>query len=179
MTIFCVRAGCNIWMVSYTSKHALRCFSGKPFVHIHVQLYLRHITWKLQVICGRSAYQTTVILLDTFFVWFRVAWEIWLESYGHRQALFVHWYNIVCVTASMYIHCYFVRYYSWQQNLRTLWLHTTPQTTALLLTLATYTVVFFQLIVYANIKITISGTYYHTPLQVRCQVAKKGNINQG
>ena len=33
--------------------------------------------------------------------------------------------------------------------------------------------VFFQLIVYANIKITVRGMYYRTSLQVCCQAAKK------
>ena len=68
MSIFCVRAGCEIWLTSYASKHTSESLSDKSFVHI--QLCLRHITWKLHVIRGRSAYWTTPILLDTFFVWF-------------------------------------------------------------------------------------------------------------
>ena len=151
-------------MVSYPSKHVSQSFSGKPFVHI--QLYWRHITWKLQVIHGRSAYRKTAILLDAFFVWFRLAWGIWLESYGPRHALFVLWYNTVC------IYCKHVRtslfrtllHIHLTTNSRTLWLHTTHQMTALLPTqdifirtmLATvaklHFPVFFQLhvVVYAN-----------------------------
>ena len=58
------------------------------------------ITWKLQVIYGlygRSAYWTTAILSETFIVWFRVARDIQLESYGSRHASVVLWYKIVCL----------------------------------------------------------------------------------
>ena len=50
------------------------------------------ITWKLQVIHRRSVYWITALLLETFSVWFRVAWEIRLESYGPRHALAILWY---------------------------------------------------------------------------------------
>ena len=113
MSIFCVKAGCKIWMASYASKHTSQSFSGKPIVHIQLHLTHTHVTWKFQVICGRSAYWTTAILLDTFFVWFRAAWEIWLESYGPRHASFILWHNIVCVYCKHNIHYYFVRYHAW------------------------------------------------------------------
>ena len=89
MPIFCVRAGCEIWMTTCASKYASHPFSGEPFICIQLYMYFRHITGKLQVICERSASWTTAILLDTFFVWFRVAWEIRLESYGLRHAAFI------------------------------------------------------------------------------------------
>ena len=65
--------------------------------HSCVYSLLRHITWKLQVVCGCSAYWMTAILLVTFFVWFRVALEIWLESYGPRHASVILLCNIVCI----------------------------------------------------------------------------------
>ena len=95
MSIFCVRAGCEKRMVSYASKDASQSLSNKPFVHI--PLYLEAcITWKLQLICERSTYRTTAMLSGTFFVCFRVAWEIQLKSYGPRHASVVLWYSIVC-----------------------------------------------------------------------------------
>ena len=70
-----------------------------PFSTSHSCVYsvLRHITWKLQFICGRSAYRTTAILSESFFMWFRVALEIQLESYSSRHASVVLWNNIVCI----------------------------------------------------------------------------------
>ena len=65
--------------------------------HFCIYSVLRHITLKLQVICGRSAYWTAAIISETFFVWFRVALDIRLNSYGLRHALVILWYNIVCV----------------------------------------------------------------------------------
>ena len=55
------------------------------------------ITWKLQVMYGRSAYRITALLLEIFFVWFRIEWEIWLENYGPRHISFILCYNIVCI----------------------------------------------------------------------------------
>ena len=52
--IFWVRASCEIWLVSYGSKHALQCFSDKPFVSIFTQLKkyrsyidVQHLEWLL------------------------------------------------------------------------------------------------------------------------------------
>ena len=94
MYIFHVRAGCEIWMVSYASKYASQSLSDKQSYAYSV---LRRITWKLQVILGYSGYQTTAILSETFFVLFRFAIEIQLESYDPRHALVVLWYDIVCM----------------------------------------------------------------------------------
>ena len=91
MYILCVRAECEIRMVSYASKHALQSLSDKPYS------VFRHKTQKLKVICGRSAYWTTAMLSETFFVWFRVAREIRLGNYSPRHASVVLWYSIVCV----------------------------------------------------------------------------------
>ena len=59
----------------------------------------------------------------------RVAWEIW------RATLVILWYKIVCIY--MYYKCdhFLVCNNTWQQNSRTLWLHTTHQTKALLPTM--------------------------------------------
>ena len=40
MSIVCVIAGCKIRMVSYAFRYTSQCLCNKPFVHIHVQLYL-------------------------------------------------------------------------------------------------------------------------------------------
>ena len=69
MSIFCIRAWSRYdWRVMVPNPH----HSLFPISHLCV---LIHITWKLQVtrIYGRSVYQTTALLLDTFLVWFRVA----------------------------------------------------------------------------------------------------------
>ena len=87
MFIFYVRGGCKILMAArYASKCASQTLSYKPFC---VFSALRHITWKLQAICGSIAYCITSILSETFIVWFRVIPEIQLESYDPRQALVV------------------------------------------------------------------------------------------
>ena len=68
---------------------------------------LRHINWNIQIICGHSAYRTTVILSETLLMWFKGALEIWLESYSPRHASVVLWYNTVhAYTASPYVHCF-------------------------------------------------------------------------
>ena len=85
------------------------------------------ITWKLQVICGRPAYRMTALLLETFLVHFRVAWEIRLEIYVPRNAChFSIQHYMWAYTASPYIHVHrcLVHNYAWQQNLHTLWLNT-------------------------------------------------------
>ena len=91
--IFCVRAGCKIWFVSYmySSKHS------SQFFPINYLCVLTRITWKLQVIYGCSARWMTALLLDTFLVWFRVAREIQMESYGSRHISVVLWDKLVCV----------------------------------------------------------------------------------
>ena len=58
---------------------------------------LTRTTWKLQVVL-----QTFYILNDCYtirdiLVWYRVGWEIQLESYGPRHASVILWYNSVCV----------------------------------------------------------------------------------
>ena len=35
MSIFCVKAGCKIWLVSYGSKHASQSLSDKPLAHTY------------------------------------------------------------------------------------------------------------------------------------------------
>ena len=61
---------------------------------------------KLQVIHGCSSYRMTVLLLKTFLMWFRVAWEIHLESHGPET----HWlfsHTTLCeYTASPYLYVY-------------------------------------------------------------------------
>ena len=107
--------------------------------HFYAYRVLRRTTWKVQVVSECSAYRTTAILSEIFFLWFRVTLEIWQESYGPRHTSVVLWYHIAYIrvyTASPYIiQRYLVCNDAWQQNSRTLWLHTKPQTTALLPTI--------------------------------------------
>ena len=114
ISIFCVRAGCKTWLVSYGSKHSSQFFQ---ISHLYA---LTRINWKLRGIYGRSAYRMTALLPDTFLVWFRVAREIWLERYSPRSALVVLWYKIVCIHVycnHAYIHYYLVCNYAWQLKL--------------------------------------------------------------
>ena len=76
------------WVMAPSTHHSLF-----PMSNLYV---LTLVTWKLQVIQGHSAYWTTALLSETFLVCFRVAWEIWPESYSPRHASVVRWYNI-CV----------------------------------------------------------------------------------
>ena len=104
--------------------------------------------FKLQVIY-RRIYQATASLSGSFLVFFRVEWEIWLESYDSGYASVVFWYIIV----------------SAEQNSRicTLWLHTIYLTTAFLTPMHCFIratlpgcsthCVSFQLMVYASVTI--------------------------
>ena len=152
---------------------------------------LLHICWKQQVIhvYGCSAYQTTALLSKTFLVWFWVAWEIWLKSYGPRHMSVVLWHNILCLYCKPIHICtslfgaqlrmimkltYIVPYdcilnTKWRLYLQ--W-HIVLKEQIWLATL--HVVVSFESILYANIKIT---KYHHTSLWVWCQAATKSNIN--
>ena len=136
----CVRARCEIRMVSYTSKHAMQSLSDKPFLRI--QCTKTHNS-KLQILCGCSSYRTTAILSETFFVWFRVALEIQLESYGLRHSSVIIWY-VVCVTAYYSPNdCFIANDASFYEQSCLATLHVP---------------VSFPLIIYAIIKIAITGT---------------------
>ena len=90
MSIFCVETGCKIRFLSYGSQHSSQFLSDKHFVrpYTHNLKNTGH-TWY-------SAYQTTALLFETFLVWFRVAWKVQLESYGHRHAWVFFWCKILC-----------------------------------------------------------------------------------
>ena len=168
------------WVMEPNMHHSLF-----PISHLCV---LTYITWKLQVVYGCSAYQTTALLLETFFVWLRVDWRATAPDM-HRSFSD----TTFCVyTANTYTHRYLVWNYAWQQNSHTLWLHTTDQTTALLpmmhrfisKNLAIYTThvhiaVCFQLIVYANTKITKRYIYTTVRLNEFAAKQQKMNINLG
>ena len=100
--LFFVRAGCEWQMARYGSKHTSQSLSNKPFVHTYTQNL--KTSGHTVYMYGCSAYQMTAILLETFFVWFKITWKIQLESSTpdtHRSfsdaTLCVH-------TASSYIH---------------------------------------------------------------------------
>ena len=128
MTIFCVRLNVRYdWRVmGPNTHHGLFPISSLCALITHTSETMWHI-WTFCISNGHS----TIEYIPCVCV--RVAWEIWLESYGPRHASVILQYTTLCVyTASPYIHCYLVCNYAWQQNQCTLWLHTTHQTTALL-----------------------------------------------
>ena len=88
------RGGCKILMARYASNvyHSLI-----PISHFWIYSVLRHKTWKFEVICGHSAHWTTPILSETFFVVFRFALEIQLESYIVQPE--------TCIGSSLIRHC--------------------------------------------------------------------------
>ena len=73
MSIFCIRAGCQIQLASYgsTTHHGIFTVS-----HLYI---LTCITWNYR---SCFAYYMTAPLSEEFLVWFKFALEIWLEGYG-------------------------------------------------------------------------------------------------
>ena len=111
------------------------------------------ITWKLQVIYGCSGDRMTAVQLETFFVRFRVAWEIWLESYGPRHA------SVMC----MCVYCKPVH-----TSLYGAQVHITTKLTYLM---NAHYMPNDSFTVYANIKMT--DRCYCTSLWECCQATKK------
>ena len=109
--------------------------------NMHCSLYLlitylcvhTCITWKLQVIYQCPAYWMSALLLESFLVWFRVVWEIWLESYSHRHVSVVLRYNIVCVYCKPFHTSLFGVQLHMTTQLKQFYDCTSHQTTALLL----------------------------------------------
>ena len=85
------------WQVTAPNTHC----SVPPTSHLCV---LTGITWKLKDIYRCCAYWTTALLQKILFVWFRVPWEIWLESYSPRYISVIPWYNTVWVYTLSPIH---------------------------------------------------------------------------
>ena len=123
--LYLVRAACKLRSASYGSKHELQSLSNMPFMCI-----LLCITWKLQVVCGRSIYQTTALL----YCWRCSLWGLELHERSdwkttapdtlHSCSLVQHCHTY---TTSPYIHHSLVCNYAWQQNLCacSLWLYCT------------------------------------------------------
>ena len=91
MSIFWVRAANKLQFLSYGCKHASQSL---PICNLCM---LTPVTWKLQVVYGSSTYQTTALLLEMVLLWFRVTWEIWLESYDHKHTSKLYSDTILCV----------------------------------------------------------------------------------
>ena len=79
MSIFCVRAGCKIQIVSYASKHASQSLSNKPFLLIQCNLKISGRMWAFSI--SNDCYIIRGILCVL-----RVA-----------HVPVVLWYNIVCI----------------------------------------------------------------------------------
>ena len=120
MSISRGRAGCKIhvWWVSYGSKRVSQSLSDRPFVRTYMQLKnyrmyvdILPIKWLLYYwrhsLCG-----------------FRVAWEIWLESYSprHTSWSFSDTVCLYCKLIHVHVHTLlqcFVCNYAQQQNSHT------------------------------------------------------------
>ena len=98
MSIFWVRAACEIPLVCYGSKHPMQPLFNASFVHT-----LKH-NFKTTGHNGRCAYKMTALLWMTFPMWIRLAWGIWLESYSPWHTSQSFSVTLSCVyTASPYI----------------------------------------------------------------------------
>ena len=138
VSIFYVRAGCEVWFRSYGSKYTSQSRFDKPFVHTYMQnlkstghtLYMDglHIEWLL---CYQRHSLCSLELHERF------NWKA-MRPQTHQS-----FSDTLCAyTTSPYIHHCLVCNYLWQQtshttnkphvHSHTLWLHTTYQTTALL-----------------------------------------------
>ena len=94
MSIFALKLDVRYdWRVMAPST----CCSFFSISHLCV---LTHITWKLQVIFGRSAYQMIALLSETFLAWFTVAREFnWRATAPETHQSFSD------ATLCVYIYC--------------------------------------------------------------------------
>ena len=74
---------CSLFPISHLCVH----YAQMAYTHIF------KTTGRIWMFC----IWTTAILSESFLVWFRVAWNIRLESYDPKHASVALWYNIVCV----------------------------------------------------------------------------------
>ena len=133
MYIFCVRAGCDIGMAIYASKHASESLSYKPFVRTYT--HDLKSTGPIRTFCISNDSST----IQRHSLWWLELHENfhWRDTALGTHRSFLH--RTLCVyTESPYIHRYLVRNDAWQQTSRTLWLHDTHQTTALLPTMQSF-----------------------------------------
>ena len=113
MSIFCVRAGCEIWFVSYGSKHASQFLSDKPFAcrymqgcwlcaHSHILKATGYI-WMVRI--HVSEYRMIALLSETLLVWFTVAREFnWRVTVPNMHWSFPDIKCVVCILeARLYI----------------------------------------------------------------------------
>ena len=101
ISIFCVTTGCKIRVASYGSKHTSQYLSNKPFVHNYTHIL------QVQVVDGCSAYWMTVLLSETFLVWFmqlheRSDWRARSQT-SISHSLIQHCVGILQAHAYMYI----------------------------------------------------------------------------
>ena len=107
------------WLELY-ARCDRRVMAPNSFFLVSHLCIITGINWKLLVIYICSAYRTTALHTETFLVWFRIAREIQLESYTRPDTHQSFSDTKLCVyTASLYIHCYFLCNYAWQQNSHT------------------------------------------------------------
>ena len=81
MCIMCVKAGCEIWLTSYVSKHTSQYLSDKPFGRTYTRNF--KTTGYIWTFCISNNCST----IEDVYCVVRAAWEIPLESYGPKQKL--------------------------------------------------------------------------------------------
>ena len=107
MFLFWVRAACELRLVNYCSKHVFQFLSDMSFcMYLHAQP--EHYG---------SYTCMTAPLLEKLLLWFRVAWEIQLESYGPQTCIpVVFWYNIVYILQALAEKCGHLQLYYTPNN---------------------------------------------------------------
>ena len=153
MSIFSVRDGRKIQLVSYGSKHSLQYLSDKLFVHLYMH--------NLKTTGHTFSISTTALLSNTDLVWFRVAWdptgELWPQKLNNhslihclrKQQVYTLLFVVhVCITTKLtYL---MIAYYKSKDGF------TVNDALFMNTNLASYTSCcrVFQLMVYTNIKVS-------------------------
>ena len=132
MPIFRVRAGCEIRLVSNGFKYSLEFLSNKPFVNTYMYNFEttgHTYIWMFSISNDCSTIRDIPCVVQSCMR--DPTGELWLQT------------HIVCSLIQQYVgirqackkNHYLVHNYTWQQNSRTLWLHTSHQMMALLPTM--------------------------------------------
>ena len=115
MSLFWVRAACEIRLTYYCSKYSPQ-FLSDTFVPI-----LSRITWTLQVhVIERVLSKTFLCGLELHE---RSNWRATAPDTHHDCSLIQH---CLACAASLHLHRYLLRNCELKQNFRSLWLHYTP-----------------------------------------------------
>ena len=99
LSILCMLVSCWIPLLYFAYLEcyfkravSLNSHTNNPFVCTYTH------SPKIQVTYGHSAHLITALLSETFLQWFRVAWEIHLDSSSPRHTSVILWYNIMYIS---------------------------------------------------------------------------------